>query len=189
MPRALSSLVAVAATLLLCVGASGCSSDDGPAGSPTTPSTPTATGSTGSTAERTEALAALYADDSTSPEDVVEARCFAEAFQQRLDQDALSAAGILGPDGAVVDVLPVFDEATAGAWVDAQLSCVDYVEASTRAMTTQSRGGLDAEAYATCLRAALSDEEVRAALVQTLSGGFDSPEVATLAQAQADCAA
>ena len=85
-------------------------------------------------------------------------------------------------------MLPVFDEVTAAAWVDAQLACVDYVEASLRALLTQTRGGLDAEAYAACLRDALSEAEIRAALEQTLSGGFDSPEVAALADAQASCA-
>ena len=180
-PRALSSLVVAAATI---VGLVACSGDDALTPAPT-PSVEVVLEPVVSTAE----LAALFIGNSTEELDRRQGRCFARALEHRLDFAALEAGGIVDGGGFVVQVLPVLDEATAAAWVEAQLTCVDYVEASTRAMLTQTRGDLDAEAYAACLRAALTDEEVRAALVQTLSGGFDSPEVAALAEAQSTCSA
>ncbi len=178
MHRALSSLVGVvAAAALVTVG--GCSSDPTPERA--VPSDP----------DLRAGLATLYAGNSPTPQDLEEGRCFAAALQERLDPDAMLAAGIVAEEAGrvqVVEALPVFDEPTAQAWVDAQLACVDYVEVSTRALLTQTRGSLDAGQYAECLRATLTDDEVRAALVQTLTGGFDSPEVAALATAQSDCA-
>lgn len=181
-PRALSSLVVAAAAVL---GLAGCSGDDDPAPEPTSSVSVIAeTASPVSTAD----LAALFTGNSTEELDRRQGTCFARALQRRLDFFELRAGGIVDDQGNVVEALPVFDEATAAAWVDAQLTCVDYVEASTRALLTQTRGDLDAEAYAACLRDALTDAEIRAALEQTLSGGFDSPEVAALADAQATCA-
>ena len=178
MLRALTSSIAVLATLAL--GA--CSGDDGPAPAPAPAASPSAP------VDHTTQLAALFAGNDPEPLDLEQGRCFARALQEGLDEQALVDGGIVDENGDVVDTLPAFDETTATAWVDAQLGCVDYVEASTRALLTQTRGDLDAEAYAACLRAALTDDAVRAALVQTLTGGFDSPEVAALADAQATCA-
>ena len=179
MPRALTSLVAAAAAV---VGLAACSGEEDLAPAPT-PSVEAVLEPVVSTAE----LAALFTGNSTEALDRRQGRCFARALKRRLDFAALEAGGIVDGEGLVVQVLPVFDQATAAAWVDAQLSCVDYVEASTRALLTQTRGDLDPEAYAACLRAARTDEEVRAALVQSLSGGFDSAEVAALAEAQSTC--
>ena len=133
-------------------------------------------------------LAALFAGDHPEPEDRRQARCFADQLTERVAGTALRDAGILTDDGSVVTTLPVLDEATAEAWVDAQLACVDYVEASARAFVAQSKGALDVGAFTTCLRSALSGAEISGALVQTLSGGFDSPEVRLLSTTQADCA-
>lgn len=186
MPRALSSLVAATAALILVAALGACT---GAAEPRAAASPPAGTSSTTVPAGlHTAELAELYAGNSAVSQDRREGRCFARAFEQRMDEAALVRAGIVDRDGTVVESLPIFDATTATAWVDAQLACVDYVEASTRALLTQTRGALDAQAYAVCLRAALSDEEVRAALVQTLSGGFDSPEVAALADAQSTCA-
>ena len=46
--------------------------------------------------------------------------------------------------------MPVLDPELAGVWVDAQFTCVDFVEESTRALSTQSHGSLDEDAYAGC---------------------------------------
>ena len=190
MPRALTSLVVAVAVALT---ASGCSGGDEPSVVPSSTSSatssPTATStSPGAAVDPTAGLIDLYVGDSTDPQEQQDARCFAVRLQDALDPSELTAAGILGADGEVADALPVFDTATAEVWVEAQLGCVDYVEASTRALVTQTRGALDPEAYAACLRDALTETELRAALVQTLSGGFDSPEVAALADAQSTCA-
>ncbi|CAN5456270.1 hypothetical protein BH09ACT12_BH09ACT12_12650 [soil metagenome] len=182
MPRALSSLVVVAATLQFLTG---CSGGEEPAEA--TPPSPNVKIELSPKPLHEIGLARLYAGDSTDTQEQLDGFCFSDALLERLDEDQLIDAGIVTPRGKVTRSLPVFDEATASAWVDAQLSCVDFVEASTRALLTQTHGELDSEAYATCLAAALSDAEIRAALVQTLSGGFDSPEVAALTDAQATC--
>ena len=136
-----------------------------------------------------DALAAAYAGDRSSPEERAEAACFAEELVERADVATLQAAGLLDQDGTVPDPLPVLDEEVAGAWVDAQEACADFVEVSTRALTAQSKGRLDAEAYAACLRAELTAEQLREAQVQALSGQMAGPEVAALTQAQGTCAA
>ncbi len=187
MPLALTSSVTAptaALVVVLSVALGACAGDTDPGLQPTPPSEtgPSAAPDTA----RTAALAKLYIGKSVEPLDRREGRCFARALEQRLDEDALIEAGLIGP-GGVVTRTPVFDKDTAGVWVDAQLSCVDYVDASTRALLTQTRGDLDPEAYATCLRTTLTEGEIRAALVETLSNGFDSPEVAALAEAQSTC--
>lgn len=140
-----------------------------------------------SSADLAPGLAALYAGQAPSPEEADESDCFAEALLGRLGDDELVAAGIV-VDGAVVTALPVLDVDTATQWVEAQHECVDFVEVSTRALGAQSKGKVAAEAYAGCLRAAVTDAQVDDALVDTLTGSFDSPAVAALGQAQADCA-
>lgn len=135
-----------------------------------------------------DALAAAYAGERSSPEERAEAACFAEELLERADVEALQAAGLLDDAGAVPDPLPVLDEDTAGVWVDAQSACADFVEVSTRALTAQSKGRLDSEAYAACLRAELTPAQLRAAQVQALTGQMSGPEVAALTQAQGTCA-
>ncbi|GAA4685292.1 hypothetical protein GCM10023226_23530 [Nocardioides nanhaiensis] len=134
------------------------------------------------------ALAAAYAGDHSAPEGREEAACFADALLERADVAALQRAGVVDEEGAVPDPLPVLDEATAGVWVDAQAACADFVEVSTRALTTQSKGRLDGEAYAACLRAELTPAQLREAQVQALAGEMAGPAVAALTQAQGTCA-
>ncbi len=71
--------------------------------------------------------------------------------------------------------------------MDAQFACTDYVEESTRALVAQSKGRLDPEAYAACLREALTDDELREAVVASLTGAWETPEVNKLADAQGRC--
>lgn len=134
-----------------------------------------------------EGVARLYAADETGAEQLAEADCFADALLDRLDVDALSEAGVVGDDGAVVPVLPVLDVPTAEAWVAAQGDCADFVEVSTRAIVAQSKGRADPTAYAACLRRAMAPDAIDAALVDTLTGRFDSERVAALSAAQAGC--
>ena len=72
-------------------------------------------------------------------------------------------------------------------WVEAQFACTDYIEQSTRALVAQSKGKLDPEAYAACLREAITDEELREAVVASLTGSWEAPEVNKLADAQGRC--
>ena len=134
-------------------------------------------------------LAALWAGDTPSTRDTEAAACFADALAERTTLADLRAAGLVDGNDAVVSTLPVLDEPSARAWVAAQLTCVDFVEESTRAQVAATKGAVDAPAYAACLGEALDDDAVTEALVATLSGGFDSPAVARLSQAQVDCVA
>ncbi len=132
-------------------------------------------------------IADLYAGDDPTDEDAESGACFAEELLDRAGVPQLQDAGIITDSGEVATELPAFDVETARLWVDAQFACVDYVEQSTRALLAQTRGRLDPEAYAGCLRAALTDEELRAAVEATLTGAWEAPEVNQLANAQADC--
>ena len=177
--RAVRAAWCVGAVALL-VLATGCTGSEGPGEqSPAAEPVP---------AEVRDALAAAYAGARSSPEERAEAACFAEELLRRADVGALRSAGLLDDAGAVPDPLPVLDEETAGLWVDAQSACADFVEVSTRALTTQSKGRLDGEAYAACLRAELTPAELREAQVQALSGEMAGTAVAALTQAQGTCA-
>jgi hypothetical protein len=132
-------------------------------------------------------LADLYAGDHATTRDKEAGACFAEALVDRAGVPALVDAGIVTDTGEVVGELPTFDTGTATLWVDAQFACVDYVEESTRALLAQTKGALDEQRYAECLRAALTESELRAAVAASLTGAWDAPEVTALADAQAGC--
>ena len=133
-------------------------------------------------------LAELYAGDHATARDDASGACFAEELVDRAGIDRLRDVGIVAASGEVAE-LPEFDEETARLWVDAQFACVDYVEESTRALAAQSKGRIDQETYAACLRDALTDDELRAAVVATLSGDWEAGAVTALSKAQADCSA
>lgn len=173
MPRALLSLVITTAVLALLVG---CSNND-----PATPD-PTTTAST----DPRPGLAALYAGDDAEPADLRDGRCFAEALVgSGFD---LEAAGLVDEGGEVPTTAPPFDEATAQAWVDAQLGCVSYLDAATRAVLVQSKGAVDAASFRACLADGLTEEQARTALVDALLGDFSSVAVNRFSTTQADCA-
>lgn len=133
-------------------------------------------------------LAELYAGSDPTETKDEEARCFAEALTERLSIDQLREAGLVEDNGEVTVSAPMLDLDTAGAWVDAQASCVPFVEVSTRALATQTKGKLDEAAYTTCFTETITEDEVRAALVATLTGDFGGPEVAVLSRTQGACA-
>ncbi len=139
-------------------------------------------------AEVLAGLAALYAGTDPSEAEVREAACFADALAERLSVEELKAAELVQDDGTVTTAAPMLDVDTATAWVDAQASCVPFAEVSTRALAVQSKGKLDEAAYRACFEGAITDDELRTALIATLTGGFSSPEVAVLSEAQATCA-
>lgn len=133
-----------------------------------------------------QGLADLYAGDHATERDAEDGACFASELLDRAGVERLREAGVVTDSGAVADV-PEFDDELAGLWVDAQFACVDWVEESTRALSAQTKGKLDPDAYAACLRDALTDDEIRAAVEATLTGSFDAPEVQVLSDAQARC--
>ena len=104
------------------------------------------------------ALVALWTG-SDAGGDTEAGECSADALLERLDPEALVAAGVLDVDGAAAPDQPRLDPETAAAWVDAQFACSDFVEESTRALTAQTKGRLDARTYARCLEAALTEQE------------------------------
>lgn len=175
----LSCLRLLPAVLLLSAGLLGCTDDDSSA--PDAAPEP---------AGLRAGLAALWAGDDAggvgADDDV--AACFADELVERTTTDELRDAGVLDDADRVVAELPVLDDGLAEAWVRAQFACVDFVDESTRAQVTASKGKIDRAAYAACLREAITEDEVVAAVVATLTGGFDSPEVMTLSDAQLTCA-
>lgn len=140
-----------------------------------------------STAEVEQGIADLYAGDHATDEDAEAGACFAEELVDRAGVDGLRDAGIVTESGGVATELPAFEEEVARLWVEAQFACTDYIEESTRALVAQSKGKLDPEAYAECLRGELTDEELREAVVASLTGAWEAPEVNKLADAQGRC--
>jgi hypothetical protein len=134
-----------------------------------------------------DGIADLYAGDHATEEDSEAGECFASELVDRAGIDGLRDAGIVTDSGEVATELPGFEEETARLWVEAQFACTDYIEESTRALVAQSQGRLDPEAYAHCLREAITDDELREAVVASLTGAWETPEVNKLADAQAQC--
>lgn len=172
MPRAL-----VLAAALLAFTLSGCDEADPPA----------ATGSGGDPAAIRADLAALYAGDHAGAEETASGDCFAEAFTGLTTQEQLLDAGVLDASYAVVAELPPLPPEVADAWVEAQFGCSDFVEESTNAQVKISKGKIDSEKYAACLRQALTDDDLRAAATSSLTGEWDDPAVSALADAQGRC--
>lgn len=133
-------------------------------------------------------LAALFAGDHPGSRENAEGRCFAEKLTAAVSPERLRSAGVLDSSYDVVAEPPALPQDVAGDWADAQLACIDFVEASTRAQVKVTHGDLDGPAYAACLRHELTDDEIRAAVTASLSGSFDAPEVAALSTAQSTCA-
>ncbi|MGH3334352.1 MAG: hypothetical protein ACRDOZ_00925, partial [Nocardioides sp.] len=133
-------------------------------------------------------LASLFAGDHPGARENAEGRCFAEQLTAAVSPGQLRSAGVLDASYDVVAEPPPLPEDVAGDWADAQLACADFVEASTRAQVKVTKGNLDGEAYAACLRRKLTDDEIRAAVAASLSGDFDAAEVGDLSAAQSACA-
>ena len=128
-----------------------------------------------------QGIADLYAGDHATDQDTEAGACFAEELLDRAGVERLRDAGIITDSGEVAAELPAFDAETARLWVDAQFACVDYVEESTRALLAQTKGKLDQATYAACLRDALTEDQLRAAVEATLTGAWEAPEVTALA--------
>lgn len=164
------------AALVLVLG--GCQSEDAePAAGPT----PDAV-------EIRATLAALFAGDHPGTRETTEGDCFARKLTEAVSPQELRSAGVLDDSYDVVTEPPPLPAAVAGEWADAQLTCSDFVEASTRAQVKVTHGDLDGQAYATCLRARMAPTRIRAAVVSSLMGDFDDPAVADLSEAQTACA-
>jgi hypothetical protein len=170
--RPLRTLVCLIPGLLL--AASACSGDELP--------------DEASPAVTRDGLAAMFAGDHPGDDDTETSRCFAEELTARISAAQLRDAGVVDAEGYVVAELPPLPEHVAASWVDAQFACVDFVAVSTDAQERLTKGKLDREAYAECLRGELSEAEMRAGVAAPMTGHWEAPEVAALADAQQQCA-
>jgi hypothetical protein len=166
-------MLRAAAVVILMLGLGACSGDELPDQVPD--------------AQVRDGLAALFAGDHAGEDEAADARCFADELTDRVSIERLREAGVLDYRYRVPADVPPLPEDVAEDWVDAQLACVDFVEQSAQAQERLSKGKLDRTAYAACFREALTDDQLRAAVVATLMGEWDSPEVAALADAQETC--
>lgn len=132
-------------------------------------------------------LARLWVGDDETPGSLESGRCFATMLVSNNTPDELRKAGILDTEYAVVPELPSFDREGAELWVDAQLACVDFVGESARAQVAATKGKVERAAYETCLREALTEDQLREAAVQSVMGDFGGDAVAALSRAQLDC--
>ena len=163
----------LAATMLLTLGA--CQQEDPPP-------------ENGDAAEIRTDLAAVFAGDHPADRDTENGECFADELTDLMSNEQLRDAGILDASYDVVSPIPQLSEEAAEAWADAQIACTDFVEESTRAQVTATKGRVDTEAYAACLREALTDEQLRGAVVDALTGDWQGTDLGVLGRAQSECA-
>lgn len=135
-----------------------------------------------------DGLAALYAGDHPGPRETADGDCFARALTESTSPDQLRDDGVLDGSYDVVPELPVLSEEMAQAWADAQFACTDFVEESTRAQVNATEGRIDTEVYDACLRAELTEGELRAAVVDSLTGHWSGAALGKLGRAQTECA-
>lgn len=133
-------------------------------------------------------LAALYAGDHAQDADAEDGACFASELADRVSLAQLREAGLVTASDEVATVVPRLPEGLAATWVDAQFACVDFVEESARAQVAASKGAIDAEAYAACLRDEITEDQLKAAVTQALTGDLTGPDISRLSDAQLTCA-
>ena len=134
-------------------------------------------------------LAAAFAGTDPTQEEKTAGDCFADELMTTATPEQLQEGGLVADDGGAIDQLPPMPEELAGLAADATLACIDVVEASTKAITSVSKGKLDPKVFADCLLAAVPPDAQREALVATMAGRYDDPAVKRLGDAQASCAA
>lgn len=133
-------------------------------------------------------LAALFAGDHPKARDTRNGACFARALMARTTPEDLQDAGVLDASYAVVAEQPPLPEELAEVWATAQFECTDFVTESARAQVAISHGKVDGETYAACLRGALTIDEIRAAVFESLTGTFDGVAVDRFSKTQSECA-
>lgn len=134
-------------------------------------------------------LSSVFAGDHPEARDTENGDCFAEELTRLLSNEQLRDAGILDASYDVVSSIPQLPEEVAEAWADAQITCTDFFEESARAQMKVTKGRIDTDAYAACLREALTEEQMRAGIVDALTGDWQGVDLAALGRAQTDCAA
>lgn len=185
MPSVVRSSVASLALLALVAGCSGDQDDASPAVPPASASA--STSASADAAAIRSGLVALWVGDDDSPEDVGTGTCFADALVASATPEQLRDAGILDTSYAVVPELTGLTPEGATLWVDAQFACSDLVAESGRAQVAATKGKVDRAAYETCLRAAVTEEQLREVAESSLLGDLSGDAVAAFSTAQLDC--
>jgi hypothetical protein len=134
-----------------------------------------------------KSLVTLWVGDDATPATLKAGRCFATMLVSNSSPEELRDAGILDASYAVVAQLPSFDREGAELWVDAQFACVDFVAESARAQVAATKGKVDRAAYETCLRDALSEDQLREAAIESVMGDLGGEAVTAFSQAQLAC--
>lgn len=134
-----------------------------------------------------QGLVGLWVGDHATPADTATGTCFASALLDDATPDDLVDVGLLDASYDVVREVPKLSEKGAELWVDAQFACVDFVAESTRAQVAATKGEVDQGTYATCLRVALSEKELRDVAVASLMGDLGGDAVAAFSKAQLTC--
>ena len=135
-----------------------------------------------------EGLAAMYAGDNPDPDDLTEGECFADALLSSTSPEVLREGGLVDASYVVVTEITTLAEGLAGDVADVQLVCTDFIEDSTAAQVSITKGSLDAATYIACLRGELDDAAIRASVVASLMGEWEDPALVRLSEAQATCA-
>lgn len=174
--------------LLLVVVLTACTAGDVSGGDTTAPADEPSASSTADPAAVRDALAAAFAGDQPGPAAEEEGGCFADRLLEAATVAELEEAGVVDGTGAVAPAFPALERPLAEKVVDAQLACTDFVADSSQAGLYVTKGRLARQAYAACLRQALPDEAVRAAVLAAVMGRWDDPAVSGLSRNQARCA-
>lgn len=132
-------------------------------------------------------LVSLWTSDDRTEVNLSAGRCFAGLLVSNSDADELREAGILDEDYTLDPGLTGLTPEGAALWVDAQFACSDLVSESGRAQVAATKGKVDRAAYETCLRAAVTEEQLREVAESSLLGDLSGDAVATFSAAQLDC--
>ena len=115
----------------------------------------------------------------TSPESTDAAGCFGDRLAAARNVEQLTDDGVVDDTGTVVESLPPLTREAAAAWVDAWFTCIDFTEVAGRAQKKVTKT-LDVAPFETCFRDRLTDDEIREAATDGLSGETTSTAVRRL---------
>lgn len=173
-----------AVLLVLVLGATACSGgDDGAAGG-----SDGSGSATGGDQRARESLTRMFAGDHPAGEGVAEGRCFADRLLADVTPEELQEHGILDADLEPAAGHGSLPGDVATPWAEAQLECLSFYDASTRAQRAATKGRLDEAAYRACLEAAVDEDQAVAGTAAALQGDWDHRALAELGRAQSTCA-
>ena len=131
------------------------------------------------------ALVALYVGDHADDKTKTDATCVVDHFLEHADADEVRR--VLTPAGRVPDPLPPFSKPLAESWTDGVFACTDFADSIVQAQVELSHGKVAAQPFRKCLDAGLTNPQLRAAYLATLTQEFDDPSLTRLQQATKAC--